>query len=65
MTLILKDKAMSNRDYENIKANVLRELRDIAFHGFTCWYTDYTNTAHFKINEQHRRVLEKHLYIID
>lgn len=55
---------MSNRDFELVKVNVRRDVRLIDYHNFSCWYAEDTGRAFFKINEVHRKVLEKHLYIV-
>ena len=63
MTLIVKEKEMNKRDFETIRVLILDEVRHIAFNGFSAWYA--RGTGNFKINQDHRRILEKHLYVID
>ena len=62
MTLILRDKAMSQSDFDRVEQNVNRQLTNWPEVMFNSWW--FKGTGHFKISQKHIEILDLELYMV-
>ena len=58
MTLIVKEKQMSEQTFHSASNKVRARITDEPFHNYSAWWDSTTSTGQFKINEKMRNILE-------